>query len=266
VEKAIEWLSKSAEQGDASGQTCLALCYEVGPGVTQDYKESIKWYTKAAEQGDSFAQANLGRCYVDGTGVLKDENEAVKWLAKSAEQGSAYGQNILGGCYQRGIGVMKDEQKAVKWYTKSADQGNATGQRELGNCYAAGKGVTKDEKEAVKWWTKSAETGDVYAQNNLAWVLSTSSDSNIRNGKEAGRWAQKAIATRGLTDAFALDTLAATFAEQGDFAVAVSTQEKAISILTKQDASISKTLDDHLKSYQAKKPWRDSGSPEKKSN
>ena len=109
----------------------------------------------------------------------------------------------------------------------------------------------------MKWYTKAAETGDVYAQNNLAWVLSTSSDSNIRNGKEAEKWAQKAIATRGLTDAFGLDTLAATYAEQGDFAAAVSTQEKAVSMLTKQDASKSKEFDDHLKSYQDKKPWRD---------
>ena len=94
-------------------------------------------------------------------------------------------------------------------------------------------------------------------QNGIAWVLATSNDPAIRDGKEAEKWAQKAIATRGLTDAFGLDTLAAAYAEQGDFVAAVSTQEKAVSILTKQDASKSKEFDDHLKSYQAKKPWRD---------
>ena len=250
-------LVKKAEAGDAKAQHNLGACYCEGKGVPQDYKEAVKWYTKSAEQGLEGAQCNLGFCYFHGAGVAKDGKEAAKWLTKSAEQGNAWAQWGLGVCYAKGIGTAKDEKEAVKWYTKSAEQGNANAQYDLGACYSKGDGVTKDYKEAVKWYTKSAETGEVYAQNNLAWVLSTSNDPNIRNGKEGEKWAQKAIATRGLTDAFGLDTLAATYAEQGDFAAAVSTQEKAISIYTKQDASISKELDDHLKSYQAKKPWRD---------
>jgi TPR repeat protein len=230
--------------------------------VAKDEKKAFEWYTKSAEQGDAFAQGGLGRCYANGTGVHKDEKEAVKWYTKSAEQADSYGQRLLAWCYANGKGVTQDYKEAVKWLTKSAEQGNALAQGSLGWCYANGKGVTKDEKEAVKWYTKSAETGDVYAQNNLSWVLSTSSDSNIRKGKEAEKWAQKVIATRGLTDAFCLDTLAAAYAEQGDFASAVSTQEKAILLL--KDTTRNNDFQAHLKSYQAKKPWRELGNPEKK--
>ena len=42
-----------AEQGHASAQYNLALKYDNGEGVLQDYKEAVKWYTKAAEQGHS---------------------------------------------------------------------------------------------------------------------------------------------------------------------------------------------------------------------
>ena len=115
--------------------------------------------------------------------------------------------------------------------------------------------MEKDENAAVRWYTRSAEKGDVNGQNAVAWVLATSNDPAIRNGMEAEKWAQKAIATMGSSDANSLDTLAAAYAEQGDFAAAVSTQEKAISTL--KDMAKSKEFQAHLKSYQDKKPWRD---------
>ena len=194
---------------------------------------------------------------MSGIGVAKDEKKAFEWFTKSAEQGGAYDRIDLGECYEKGKGVAKDEKKAVEWYIKSAEQGNAYGQTKLGRCHMRGIGVPKDEKKAVEWFTKAAEQGNVSGQNAIAWVLATSNDPAIRNGKEAEKWAQKAIAATDSTNAFVLDTLAAAYAEQGDFAAAVSTQEKAVSMLTKQDASKSKEFDDHLKSYQAKKPWRD---------
>ena len=125
----------------------------------------------------------------------------------------------------------------------------------LGWSYYEGKGVAKDEKEAVKWYMKAAQQGNAEAQNNLAWVLATSNDPAIRNGKEAVNWAQKSIQKLGEADSSAMGTLAAAYAEQGDFTAAVSTQEKAISLL--KDKAKSKEFQAHLKSYQDKKPRRD---------
>jgi TPR repeat protein len=164
------------------------------------------------------------------------------------------------------MGVAKDEKEAVKWLTKAAEQGDAWGQSQLGYCYGDGRGVAKDEKKAFEWYTKAAEQGNVFGQNAIAWMQATSNDPAIRNGKQAEKWAQKVIATTGSSNANSLDTLAAAYAEQGNFAAAVSTQEKAVSMLTKQDANKSKEFDDHLKSYQAKKPWRVLKIPESKQN
>ena len=186
----------------------------------------------------------------------------MEWLSKAAEQGNAEAQGIFGWCYANGKGVTKDEKEAVRWYMKAAQQGNAKAQFNLGNCYYSGNGIAKNEKEAVKWYTKSAETGDGYAQANLAWVLSTSNDSSIRNGNEAVSWALKAIQKLGEADSNVVGILAAAYAEQGDFASAVSTQEKAILLL--KDTTKNNDFQVHLKSYQAKKPWRELGNPEKK--
>ena len=267
--EAVKWYTKSAEQGNMDAQRKLGLCYYKGAGVEKDNQKAMKWFTDSnlvpyspelvtkAASGDALAQYNLGTAFCKGIGVGKDEREAVKWYTKSAEQGNPKAQYKLARCYSTGAGVAKNEKEAVKWYTKSADCGDMSGQFCLGFCYYKGTGVEKDENAAVRWYTRSAEQGDVNGQNAVAWVLATSNDPAIRNGKEAEKWAQKAIATTGLTNANSLDTLAAAYAEQGNFAVAVSTQERAVSMLTKQDASKSKEFDDHLKSYQAKKPWRD---------
>jgi len=255
--EAVCWWTKAARQDLVLAQHDLGNCYYNGDGVNKDYKEAVKWYAKSAEKGYAASQFNLGNCYFYGTGVDKDEKEAVKWYTKSAEQGNMDAQRNLGLCYYKGTGVEKDEKKAVKLFTQSALSGHPTAQFSLGLCYDTGTGVEKDENAAVRWYTRSAEQGGVNGQNAVAWVLATSNDPAIRNGKEAEKWAQKAIATTGSTNANSLDTLAAAYAEQGNFAAAVSTQERAVSMLTKQDASKSKEFDDHLKSYQAKKPWRD---------
>jgi TPR repeat protein len=248
-------LVRKAESGDALAQYNLGIAFYMGAGVGKDEKEAVKWYTKSAGQGNPQAQRNLGFCYYKGTGVAKDAKEAVKWYTKSADQGDLGGQLYLGSCYYEGAGVEKDEKKAVKLFTEPALSGHPMAQLYLGRCYDTGTGVEKDENAAVRWYTRSAEQGNVYGQNAVAWVLATSNDPAIRNGKEAVSWAQKSIQKLGEADSNAMDTLAAAYAEQGDFAAAVSTQEKAISTL--KDLAKSKEFQTHLKSYQGKKPWRD---------
>ena len=69
--------------------------YDEGRGVAKDDAEAVKWYRKAAEQGYASAQHNLGVCYADGEGVEKDEDEAVKWLRRAAEQGESAAKEAL---------------------------------------------------------------------------------------------------------------------------------------------------------------------------
>ena len=61
----------------------------------QDYEEAVKWYRKAAEQGYASAQYNLGVCYYNGKGVEQDYEEVVKWYRKAAEQGHPRAQYHL---------------------------------------------------------------------------------------------------------------------------------------------------------------------------
>ena len=61
--------------------------------------------------------------------------------------------------------------------------------------------------------------------NNLAWLLATSKDSSIRDGKLAVEHALRAVEL-GRTGAW-LDTLAAAYAESGNFEAAITAEEEA---------------------------------------
>lgn len=93
--EAVKWYRKAAEQGCASAQNNLGVCYENGQGVTQSYTEAVKWYRKAAEQGYAYAQTNLGSCYYYGHGITQSYTEAVKWYRKAAEQGLVEAREAL---------------------------------------------------------------------------------------------------------------------------------------------------------------------------
>ncbi|MBL4874254.1 MAG: sel1 repeat family protein, partial [Rhodobacteraceae bacterium] len=66
----------------------LAIMYENGVGVLQDYAEAVKWYRLAAEQGHASSQNNLGVIYEYGNGVLQDNVRSHMWYNISSANGA----------------------------------------------------------------------------------------------------------------------------------------------------------------------------------
>lgn len=64
--KALEWLTKSAEQDNADAQVNVAYLYSQGIGMPQDYEKAFEWETKAAKQGSVAGETNLGLMYEKG--------------------------------------------------------------------------------------------------------------------------------------------------------------------------------------------------------
>ena len=73
--------------------------------MPQSDKKAVKWVRKAAEQGNAHAQSNLGVMYYDGQGVPTSHQESVKWCRKAADQGHGEAQHNLGAMYAMGKGV-----------------------------------------------------------------------------------------------------------------------------------------------------------------
>ena len=94
------------------------------------------------------------------------------------------------------------------------------------------------------------------AANELAWLLATHSNANIRDPKDALKLATSAANATQLRQARILDTLAAAQAANGDFAGALKTVDKAINLA--QAAKDSQTLQDlqrRRKVYEEGRPF-----------
>ena len=122
--EALQWYRKAAEQGNASAQLDLGICYSKGKGLEKDFAVAVKWFRKSAEQGNPTAQSNLARHYAIGEGVEGNMLEAAKWLHESAAQGYAEAQSALGIFYFNGLGVVKSAPQAYKWSLLAAAQGH----------------------------------------------------------------------------------------------------------------------------------------------
>lgn len=95
---------------------------------------------------------------------------------------------------------------------------------------------------------------DTGVLNNLAWVLATSPDEKLRNGKRSIELATKACELTEYKQAHILSTLGAGYAETGDFQTAIKWSQKAVE-LGKDDQK--EALAKELASYKEGKPIRE---------
>ena len=79
------------------------MTYNLGTGVSLDFKEAIKWYLLLAEQGYADAKNNLATMYAEGEGVEKDYKKSVKRYELVAQYGNFDAPNNLGAIYLKGI-------------------------------------------------------------------------------------------------------------------------------------------------------------------
>lgn len=105
--------------------------------------------------------------------------------------------------------------------------------------------------------------------NNFAWVLCTSPDDNVRDGARALKLATKAAESSGYEVPHILSTLAAAYAETGDFDNAVKWSEKSVDLSQKlvdeakpedDKAKLESDRDQlkkELQTYHDKKPTRE---------
>jgi tetratricopeptide (TPR) repeat protein len=87
-----------------------------------------------------------------------------------------------------------------------------------------------DQAIAQFQWALQIQPADMEAQNNLAWCLATAPQASLRNGDKAVQLARQANELAGGKNPVILGTLAAAFAEAGQFGDAVRNAQKAIEL------------------------------------
>ena len=214
-------------------------------------QDAVPSFRKAVALKPAFAEAhcNLGGALAaagDSDGALAELRTA---LALDPQYAPTY--------YNLGLVLMKrgDTDGAVAQWRKAlnvrpecAEAHNALGDA----LYARGEVL-----EALDQWREAIrlQPGDARRLRVTAWVLATSPQPSLRNGSEAVSLAIRAVTLLGGKDAAALDTLAAAYAEAGEFEYAVAAERRALSVATNQQTQTD-AMHARIRLYQSGRPFR----------
>ena len=127
-------------------------------------------------------------------------------------------------------------------------------QKAIEDYESAIKSVGQIEIDTADEFQKQEAAG-IY--NNLSWVLATSPNDQVRNGPRSLELAEKAAALSNYEAPHILSTLAAAFAEAGNFEKAVEWSEKAVELGDEENHEQLEQLELELESYRKGEAWRE---------
>jgi serine/threonine protein kinase/Flp pilus assembly protein TadD len=164
---------------------------------------------------------------------------------------SAANHGILG-WVMRGMNKLDEAEEAFREAIR-IESSNVVARLELSDVLA---GQGKFE-EAVAQYDQvlMVSPENFHAANGLSWLLATAPADGIRDGKRALELATRANEMTEFKDAGVVDTLAAAYAELGDFESAVKWANKAIEL--EANEANRDELSKHLAEFQQKRPWRE---------
>jgi tetratricopeptide (TPR) repeat protein len=112
--------------------------------------------------------------------------------------------------------------------------------------------------EAISQYQKALQIDPqhVRALGDFAWALATCSDATFRNGPKAVDLAERAKNLTGEADPVALRTLAAAYAEAGEFQRAIETARNAMQLAnSQQNPRLTNILEREIALYQTNSPY-----------
>ena len=229
--------------------------YNLGVALLQKGRldEAMPHFQKVLELNPDYADAdyNLGVIFLQ----KQQPDDAIRYFQKTLaiQPDYAEAEHGLGlACVQKG---QLDEAIAHFRKTIEMNPDHAQAHNNLGRALLQEGRVD----EAIVHFQKALAIapGTAEFQNNLAWVLATCPIASFRNGDRAVDLAQSANQLTGDANPDMLGTLAAAYAETGQFPQAIATVQRAIQLAGDQNNSVlAGTLQKHLASYQAGLPLR----------
>lgn len=211
---------------------------------------AIEDYSAGLELKPEHTHARIGRamCYLSRQNFQAVIDDCDKVIQQAPDAVKAY---ELRGTAQRTLGdleaALADFNEAIRLSPAAVTPYNCR----AGVHYAKGNyaAAARDHMEALKRDPRHAGTF-----NQLAWVWSTCPDPDVRNGVRARECATRACELTDWLDPSYLDTLAAAYAECGEFEEAVKWQEKAIENVTAPE--LAADYQSRLELYRQRRPAR----------
>lgn len=215
-----------------------------GQRAMADFNEAIR---RNPKEGDAYG--NRGIFYYERGQFDKALAEYNKALALNPGGDNFYNRALLFNKIGKLDAALRDYNEAVR-----RNPTNGDGYYGRGNAHEA-RGAYR---QAAADWQKAAQLSpkDPRVLNALAWLKATCPDGSLRNGKEAVRLALKLCQISNWKDSDYLDTLAAAYAEEGNFEKAVEHQRRALKLDTAK-SSKREGKQSRLRLYQERRPFHE---------
>ena len=192
--------------------------------------EAIGSFTKALELLPSYANAegNLGRALVEKNAL----DDAIPHLKKALELGADSAE------IHSNLGLALAEKgrfaDAIPEFRRTVAEapGDVEGQYYLGQALL----MNGQGRDALAQWREAlrAHPNEPQLLNAIAWLLATSHEAALRNGKEAVTLAARAVELTGGREPEMLATSAAALAEAGQFEQAMEAEQRALDLANQQ--------------------------------
>jgi tetratricopeptide (TPR) repeat protein len=216
--------------------------------------EAIAYCQKAIDLNPDYAEAhyNLGAVF----GMLSRLEEAVEQYRKAIQlkpdYADAHGNlaNVLA-AQGRLEEAIPEYRRTLELVPDSAQAHFRFGQALQGQ---------RNFEAAIQEYQKALDLAPQHlsAHLGLAWLLATCPEASLRNGQKAVELAQQAERLGGGESPQILDTLAAAYAEAGQFGEAVETARQALSLpATKNNQPLAEAIESRLKLYEANAPYHE---------
>ncbi len=117
VNKASELLNQAIDKNYAP-----AMLEMGGIALAQgDSNKAVEYFSRAAKQGDPEAYLQLAHVYLQEQSPVYNPNIAFSWTLKAAQAGLNTAQKELSNLYQKGLGVSANQALADEWSKKAAE-------------------------------------------------------------------------------------------------------------------------------------------------
>ncbi len=190
---AFQVFQRLAEEGDAAGQLALGITYSRGDGTEQSLSTAVEWLLKSAEQGEVHAMTRLADTLYNiydspRSGRPGDLASVVHWYGQAAEAGNSYAQRRFGLALIKGEGVDVDRDTGLVWIMRAIESGNDDAMVSLGHVYEVGLLGEKDQLSALHWYLQAARRGQLYGAKR-ALILLEDEQSPAYDLEQAYFWA-----------------------------------------------------------------------------
>lgn len=223
-----------------------AYCF----AVKGDFERALADYDRTIELKPDYANARFNRGeirYEQGNyrEAIDDYNQAIRLAPRDSAA-----LNSRGHAYYK----LGDYMQAIRDFTSAIriEPTNAAAYTNRGDAYADKADFARASSDYRAAIRIDPQFGRAY--QSAAWLAATCPMDRYRDSRLALELAQKAVELDGQDDYRYLDTLAAAYANAGDFAQAREIQSKVISLAPPDQAE---RYEKRLALYQQDRPYRD---------